>query len=111
MNSRRFVEMDDGTKVALTTHAAQRLVEMRLGSPQVRAILTDPDEVTESPKYPGDKLYRRGDYALATFVDRRGVLVVKTALYACKSAWRRADRMGRLPNDRELRTDLRLPEN
>lgn len=111
MRSRRMVEMDDGTKVAVTDHAAQRLVEMRLGSPQVRAILSDPESVTTSRKYPGEKVYRRGDYALATFIDPRGVLVVKTALYACLSAWRRADRMGRLPADRVLRTDTGLPEN
>lgn len=109
--TRRFVDLDDGTRVALTHHAEQRRIEMRLCSPDIRAILTSPDEITTSRKYPGEKVYRRGDHALATFVDDRGVLVVKTALYASLAAWRRADRMGHLPGDRIYRPDLILPEH
>lgn len=106
----RFVDLDDGRRAVLTEHAARRLVEMRLGSPHVRAILTGPDYITESSRFPGDQVYRLGDHALA-IREERGDLVVKTALYACKAAWRRAQQMGRLPADRSLRPDMHLPEN
>src|SRR5262245_50232850 len=99
--SGRVMTLDDGRRVRITSHAATRLVEMRLGSPHIRDILTNPDQVYESRKYPGCVTYRRGDHALGTRLDH-GDLVIMTALYARKGAWVAAANRGLLPGDRHL---------
>ena len=98
----------DGVRVGITSHALSRLVEMELTADDIRLLVTDPEDVLDSNKYPGEFCHRRGDHTLA-FVKEGDVLVIKTALYATKSAWLRAKRDGFLGSDREVNLNAPIP--
>ena len=77
---------------------------MGLRPDEIRALILTPDHSYTSKKFPGAFCHTDGEYSLA--LEKQGnVLVVKTALYATLAGWLRADREGKLPENRPLRLD------
>lgn len=77
----------NGMMVAMTDHALKNLVRMSIDAETVKEALTNPDEAWYSKKYVGDKCYRRGPVTLATCVNKRGLVIVKTALWSSAEDW------------------------
>ena len=103
---RHFGEIN-GIKVALTDHALSRMVEMGMTSEELIDLLSNPEEIYPSTKYPDCTNYRKGDYSLA-LLQEGDTYVIKTVLYGTMTAWLKAHKEGKLPGDRPLKINKSL---
>lgn len=97
---RHFGEID-GKQVAITDHALQRMVEMKVSPEDFRLLVSDPEETFESPKYVGHQVNRRRPYSMAYTLDGECMIVV-TFLWATQSDWLKANRDACIGEDRVL---------
>lgn len=97
-----YIGQINGVPVRISEHAAKRMVEMGLSPEQVKTLIFEPEETYESTKYEGDVLHRSGEFAIALKKDD-DLLIVKTALYGTATAWLKAWKDGKLPDDRSIK--------
>lgn len=88
-------------RVQITNHALQRMCEMGMTGEIVQQILLSPEERSISRGRSGIVYYRRGSYTLPT-AEKRGAIVVMTALYANHEAWDEALALGIIGEDRAV---------
>jgi hypothetical protein len=98
----------DGKKVAFTDHAIERMVEMQVTPQEFKALISEPEDVYTSKKYPDAKCHRAGKYSVALREEADGSLVAITVLYGSLEDWCEAARDGKL-GDRSLKPDTGIP--
>lgn len=91
----------DGVPVRITKHSLERMVQMEMTVENVKKVVCEPEDVYNSVKYPGRFFHRADGFSLC-MIKQGDVLVVITALYGTLVDWIKADRDGKLPEDRPL---------
>lgn len=104
---KRFGEIN-GTSVLISDHALARMIEMEITPEEFKALITDPEYVYESLKYPEATCQRRGKFAIALKKGESMHFVI-TLLYATIDDWYDAAKDGRLGDKRVLKPNLNLP--
>ena len=93
----------DGREVVVTRHAAQRALDMMIDPQEIKLAIINPEEVSESKKYKGDRNLRHGRIRLGTAIDSQtGQLIVKTVVWAHIEGWQQDFEVAQY-TDRDLR--------
>lgn len=85
----------DGIPVAITDHALERMAEMDVKAVEFHALITNPDEVYRSKKYPDAVCHRKGKYSIALNKEPNLTTVI-TVLYGSLEDWCEAAKEGKL---------------